>query len=159
ILPAGAATASGQSASGMGMAFTAIAVGLAAAALYGLYRVVERGSETQPVRLSLSGESVGLGALVLFLASVLTFSWPHDKGSAALSGELGEASGIETTLVVPKPVDSRILFETTDFDEVLSSVAVSGDRLVLGTGRQSGFQMSGAVLCLDRASGKECWQF
>jgi outer membrane protein assembly factor BamB len=157
LFPAGTPTAGGQPASGMGKEFTAIAVGLAAATLYSLYRAADRGPETRPVRLSLSGESIGLGALVLFGASVLALTWPREKGPPTLAGEVGEAT--ESAAVAPKLTDARVWFETTDFDEVMSSVTVAGDRAYFGAGKQTGFRSAGAVFCLDRATGKEVWRF
>lgn len=154
---AGTPTATGQPASGMGKEFTAIAVGLVAATLYAGYRATTR-SDPGPVRLSLSGESVGLGAMVLFGAFSLVLAWPRETGPASLSGEVGEV-GESAGAVAPKLTDVRVWFETADYDEVLSSLAVAGDRVYLGAGKQSGFRSSGAVVCLDRATGRERWRF
>jgi outer membrane protein assembly factor BamB len=157
LYPAGTQAGAGQPASGMGKEFTAIAVGLVAATLYAGYRSAFA-ADPGPVRLSLSGESVGLAALVLFGAFTLVLTWPRERGPASLAGELGETAGASAA-VGPRLADVRVLFETPDFHEVLSSVAVAGDRLYFGAGRQTGFRSAGAVFCLDRATGREVWRF
>jgi outer membrane protein assembly factor BamB len=152
---AGTPTVTGQPASGMGREFTAVAVGLFAATLYALYRTVGR-SDPGPVRLSLSGESVGLAAMVLFGAFTLVLTWPREQERATLSGEVGVAGD---SVHAPKLVDVRVWYESADHDEVLSSFTVTGDRVFFGVGKQSGFRSSGAVISLDRSSGRELWRF
>jgi outer membrane protein assembly factor BamB len=152
---AGTPTAAGQPATGMGKEFTAIAVGLVAATLYAGYRIVTR-SDPGPVRLSLSGESVGLGAMVLFGAFALVLAWPGEKGPANLGGELGETAD---AAVGPKLADVRVWFETADFAEVMSPVVVAGDRVYFGTRKEHGLYVRGAVVCLDRTTGREVWRF
>ncbi len=158
LFPAGTPAAGGQPASGMGKEFTAVAVGLVAATLYSLYRAADHGPQTRPVRLSLSGESVGLAAILLFGASVLALTWPRETGPPTPAGEVGEAAGGEAA-IAPRLADVRVWFETPDYDEVMSAVAVAGDRAYVGAGKQTGFRSAGAVFCLDRASGKEVWRF
>lgn len=151
---AGTPTTSGQRASGMGKELTAVAVGLVAAALYAGYRMIGR-DDSGPIRLSLSGESVGLGAMLLFGACSLVLTWPREKGTVPPNGELGGPAGA----TAPKLADVRVWFETSDYDEVLSAIALDGRWAVFGVGRQSGFRSSGAVMCLDRTTGRELWRF
>ncbi|HVK17764.1 MAG TPA: PQQ-binding-like beta-propeller repeat protein [Fimbriiglobus sp.] len=152
---AGTPTAAGQPASGMGKEFTAIAVGLIVATLYAGYRAITC-CDPGPVRLSLSGESVGLGAMVLFGAFALVLAWPREKGSATLHGELGETTD---ATVAPKLADVRVWFETSDLAEVMSPVVVAGDRVYFGARKEHGLYIRGAVVCLDRVTGREVWRF
>jgi outer membrane protein assembly factor BamB len=142
LSPAGTRTAAGQPATGMGKEFTAVAVGLLAATLYAGYRAVA-------VQPRLSGETVALAAVVLFGVISLVLTWPREKVSP-----VEEAGGPG-----PQLVDVRVWFETADYDEVLSSVTVAGDRVYFGVGKQSGLRSSGAVVCLERATGRELWRF
>jgi outer membrane protein assembly factor BamB len=153
IYPAGVAGASG-----LGKEFTAIAVGLAVATLYAAYRFATHGTDaaSHPIRLSLSGESVGLAALLVFGAAITFGTWPRESTPAALTGELGEVTSRD---IGPQFVSAKVLFETPDFQAVLSSVNVTGDGLYFGAERRSGFRAGGAVFRLDRATGQETWRF
>jgi outer membrane protein assembly factor BamB len=153
IYPAGVAGASG-----LGKEFTAIAAGLAVATLYAAYRFATHGTDSgpYPIRLSLSGESVGLAALLVFGAAVTFGTWPREPTPTALTGELGE---VENRDIGSKFVEAKVFFETTDFHEALSSVTVTGDGLYFGAERRSGFRAAGAVFRLNRTTGQETWRF
>lgn len=142
---------------GLGKEFTAITLGLFAATLYTGYRILTKSVGEAPMRMSLSGETVALGAMFLFGAAVVVGTWPREKGPAALVGELGDAGATEQD--GPKLDTVQLWFETADFHEVMSSLNVAGDRVYFGVGKQTGFRSGGAVFCLDRASGKEAWRF
>lgn len=147
----------GNVSSGLGKEFTAIALGLFAATLYAGYRMLTKSVGEAPTRMSLSGETVALGAVFLFGATVVVGTWPYEKGPGALVGELGDAGVAEQD--GPKLDTVQLWFETADFHEVMSSVNVVGERVYFGVGKQTGFRSGGAVFCLDRASGKEVWRF
>ncbi len=147
----------GDRASGMGKEFTAIALGLLAATLYAGYRMLSKSVGEAPTRMSLSGETAALWAVFLFGSAVLVATWPREQGPAALVGELGDAGVAEHE--GPKLDTVQLWFETADFHEVMSTVCVAEDRVYFGTGKQTGFRSGGAVLCLDRATGKEVWRF
>jgi outer membrane protein assembly factor BamB len=152
IYPAGVADASG-----LGKEFTAIAVGLAVATLYAAYRFATRGTDAaHPIRLSLSGESVGLAALLVFGAAITFGTWPREQTPTALTGEVGEVASRD---IGPQFVSAKVFFETPDFHAVLSSVSAAGDGLYFGAERRSGFRAGGAVFRLDRATGREAWRF
>ncbi|OWK43292.1 PQQ-binding-like beta-propeller repeat protein [Fimbriiglobus ruber] len=144
--------------------FTGIGVGLAAATAYALYRAatqrIDVGSDSKPlpIRLSLAGEAVGLSALAVFSATVLTVTWPREHGPVDLAGEVGEAVSTEGDSG-PKLVDAKLFFETPDFHEIMSSANVTGDKIYFGASKTTGFRGSGAVFCLDRATGAEAWRF
>ena len=160
LYPAGTPTA-GQPPSGLGKEFTGVFIGLTAGALYAGYRLFTRsvdGDPPPPVRLSLSGETVALAALFAFSAAVTLVASPRERGPVSLSGELGDAGTVETG-AGPKLADCTLLFETEDFHEVMSSVAVTPTHLYFGVGKQTGFRSGGAVFALDRATGKEAWRF
>lgn len=74
---------------------------------------------------------------------------------AACSGRVAVGPGA----VADGPAGVRILFETPDYDQVLSGLAVSGDRIYFGVSKQTGFRSAGAVLAVDRATGREAWRF
>lgn len=163
LFPAGFDGGLGQPASGIGKEFTAIGVGLAVATVYAFYRYLTAGLDAPtgvapPVRMSLSGEAVGLGAMFVFGCAVLVTAWPREKSAPSLAGELGEAAG-EKADVLPKLVDVRVWFESPDAHEVMSAVSVSGNRVVFGTAKMTGFRQSGAVYCVDRSSAKPEWIF
>lgn len=158
LFPAGFDGGLGQPASGIGKEFTAIAVGLAVATVYAAYRAMTAAADgAAPVRLSLSGESVGLAAMFAFGCAGLVTAWAWPRPGPALVGEIGDAAGDADGL--PKLTDARVWFETTDATEVMSSVTVAGDRVVFGTAKLTGFRQSGAVSCLDRGTGKVAWTF
>ncbi|HET6572279.1 MAG TPA: PQQ-binding-like beta-propeller repeat protein, partial [Fimbriiglobus sp.] len=152
---AGTPTAAGQPTTGMGKEFTAIAIGLVAAALYASYRMLGH-NDPGPIRLSLSSESVGLGAMLLFGALSLALTWPRESVQTNLGGQVGEAT--DSTLA-PKLADVRVWYGTTDFAEVMSPVVVAGDRVYFGTRKEHGLYNRGAVVCLDLATGQEVWRF
>jgi outer membrane protein assembly factor BamB len=139
--------------------FTFIGVGLLVATIYAAYRAATRAADRLPdgadpaVRLSLSGESVGLGTLFACgLGAVLTTgSGPGAVAAGTQAGDADDALG-------PRLADVRV-FEVEDAHQVLSSVTVAGDRLFFGAGKQTSFRTSGFVFCLDRDSGKPHWSF
>ena len=181
IYPAG--LRNGRDYSGIGKEFTAVTVGLLASTLYAGYRLLIRnvyeadfareekadpdawysqavGSEpliTYP-RMSLSGEAVGLAAIFLFGLTVMLVTWPRTGGTATLAAELGDA-GAGDVAVSPKLDTAGIWFETTNLHEVMSAVVVTPDRVLFGGGKSTSFHSKGAVICVDRATGKELWRF
>ena len=68
-----------------------------------------------------------------------------------------EAGDVEETFG-PRLIDVTV-FEIADADQVLSGIAVDGDRLYFGASRRGPFGASGAVYCLDRNTGKRVWAF
>lgn len=137
--------------------FTELAVGVAAATLYAGYRAISE-TPADGVRLSLSGESVGLAAALAFGVGVLAFTGTPAAVAPVLGDVVtGDASTTEAT--GPKLADVRLLFETADAHEVLSAVTVTPDRLYFGTGRTRGFSQTGAVYAIDRTTGATAWAF
>jgi outer membrane protein assembly factor BamB len=136
--------------------FTAITAGLAAATAYAVYRSATTGRDRPPPHLSLSGESVGLAAMLVFGAAALVGTWPRGNAAFATAGEVGEAAGGAGG---PKLAEVKLLFESADAHQVLSGVTVAADRLLFGTMKQSGFRSGGVVFCIDRATGQPVWTF
>ncbi|MFO0849647.1 MAG: PQQ-binding-like beta-propeller repeat protein [Gemmataceae bacterium] len=87
------------------------------------------------------GEAVALAVTALVLA--------------ACAGRAGVGSGTTSD----RPAAVRVLFETPDFDQVLSGLTVRDDRVYFGVSKQTGFRAVGAVLAVDLGSGKEVWRF
>ena len=163
LFPAGFDGGFGQPASGIGKEFTAIAVGLGIATIYALYRAVTRSLDeangvVPPVRMSLSGEAVGLAAMFVFGCAMLVTAWPRERGTPNLGGEIGDAS-TDAGDTMPKLADVRVWFETPDAHDVMSGITVEKDRVVFGTSTMTGFRQSGAVYCVDRTTGQKVWTF
>jgi outer membrane protein assembly factor BamB len=140
--------------------FTFIGVGLLVATLYAAYRAATPTADRLPdgtdpsVRLSLSGESVGLGTLFLCgLVAVLAAG--HGTRTVAIGTQTGDA---DDTLG-PKLADDVRVFEIPEAHQVFSGVTLAGDRLYLGAGKQTGFGAYGFVFCLDRDTGRTHWKF
>jgi outer membrane protein assembly factor BamB len=141
--------------------FTLIGIALFAATLYAGYRLATGASDRlpdgrePPLRLSLSGECVGLAMLFLGgLVAILIGSRP-----AGAPATLGTFAGDSEQVFGPRLVDVKV-FEIADAHQVMSSgLAVDGDRLFLGASRQGGFGNYGLVFALDRNIGKQLWAF
>ncbi|MBX9583595.1 MAG: PQQ-binding-like beta-propeller repeat protein [Gemmataceae bacterium] len=138
--------------------FTLIGLGLVAALGYAGYRVLTRRSDgaDPAVRLSLSGEAVGLG--VLLLGGVVALLVGGDRPSSAGAIAAAEGGGFDPGQRRIKLAGVR-LFEVPAAHQVMSGVAVAGDRLYFGTAKRTGFRESGAVVALDRHTGREAWAY
>jgi outer membrane protein assembly factor BamB len=136
--------------------FTCIGIALVAATLYAGYRAATRAADgpDPAVRLSLSGETVGLGALFLCGAVALLAESGGSSQPLAVGTEAGEAADA----LGPRLANVRV-FEVPDAHQVMSGVTVDGDRLYFGAARQTGFGVSGFVFCLDRHTGSRHWTF
>jgi outer membrane protein assembly factor BamB len=140
--------------------FTFIGVGLLVATAYAVYRTATRGTDRLPdgtdpsVRLSLSGESVGLGVLFLCgLVAVLATS----TGSRSVA--VGTQAGDADDTLGPRLADVRV-FEVPQAHQVLSAVVPAGDRLYFGASKMVGLSgVDGFVFCLDHETGKPHWAF
>ncbi|MDB5310284.1 MAG: afsK 4 [Gemmataceae bacterium] len=139
--------------------FTLIGISLLAATLYTAYRATG-GADRLPddsgpaVQLSLSGESVGLGAL--FLGGLVAVFIGGDAETRA--GFVGTQAGDAEEVFGPKLTDVRV-FEVSEAHQVMSGIAVDGDRLYFGASRATGFRANGFVFCLDRNTGRSLWKF
>jgi outer membrane protein assembly factor BamB len=137
--------------------FTFIGVALVAALLYALYRTLtasaDRAGETVPDRrLCLSGESVGLGTLLLCGLVVLVNSGPR-TGPTASGTITGDADAIGPRFV------SAAVYEIPGASQVMSGLTVSGDRLFFGTETVLLSGRAGNVVCLNRDTGAILWKF
>ena len=56
-------------------------------------------------------------------------------------------------------MESKVVFETAEMHEVLSSLTITGHRIYFGTSKTTGFRQNGAVYCIDRDTGAERWKF
>ena len=143
-----------------GREMTAVGFGLVAATLYTLYRVItcRVDSPSATTILSLSGEAAGLFGLLVFSGAMLYSTWPTTAANAISTTELGEAANFDSA-VGPKLVDVQ-LHSFDEATEVLSGVAVGSEgRIYFGTMKQSGFSMTGSVICADATTGKVVWKF
>lgn len=143
--------------------FTLIGISLLAATLYTGYRLLTHHSDRLPdgtdpaVRLSLSGESVGLGTLFLCGLIAVFVGGSADSPSSVVS--LGIQTGDAEAAIGPKLADEPRVFEVPAAHQVMSGVAIDGGRLYFGASKQSGFGADGFVFCLDRNTGKQHWMF
>lgn len=140
--------------------FTFIGVALFVATVYAGYRTLTHAADgTEPaVRLSLSGESVGLGTLALCgLTAVLLMS-----GRAAPVVATGTEAGDAASDFAPRLAGEPVIleaFEVEDgkqekaFGRVWSNLALDGDRLVFGVMVSD----RGRVMSMNRHTGKAEW--
>ncbi|MBA4063877.1 MAG: hypothetical protein C0501_09230 [Isosphaera sp.] len=138
-----------------------VGVAALAAGLYAGYRKLTAATDGPPVadapgspgvRLSLSGESVGLGVLLLCgFVTVLT-TGRAGSGPVATGTTEGDAETIGPRLVGVKT------FPVKKATQVLSGVTVAGDRLYFGTQFVRSTQ-EGQLVCMDRETGEEKWRF
>lgn len=136
--------------------FTFIGIGLTAATLYAAYRAatahVDVAGASPDRRLSLSGETIGLGALFLCgLATVLQGGPP--AGTIAAGTETGAAEAIG-----PRLVGEPKVFEVNKATQVMSGIAVQGDRLYFGAQFTKLSSQEGFVVCMDRNTGEVKWK-
>ncbi len=143
--------------------FTAVGVGIVGATGYAVYRAVKERRTTSDsplsVQLSLSGETVGIAAILLFSISVLVLTGPRTTGQITPLGSAEFGDAVTEFVDGPKLVESKILFETADMHEILSSLTISTNRIYFGTSKTTGFRQNGAVYCVDRDTGTERWKF
>jgi outer membrane protein assembly factor BamB len=136
--------------------FTFIGIALAASTLYALYRAItahaDHHEEWTPKdrRLSLSGESVGLG--ILFLCGFTTLLQTGSVGFTASETESGDAD-----VIGPRLVDVRV-FEVKKATQVMSGITISGDRLYFGAQYTKASSQDGFVVCMDRETGEVKWK-
>ena len=141
--------------------FTLIGFSLLVATLYTAYRMATANSDqtfegTEPApRLSLSGESVGLGTLFLCGVIALCIGGNATQHAIAITSEVGDADDT----IGPKLADVRV-FEIPDVHQVMSNgISVDGDRIYFGAVKPGFSSSFGSVFCLDRNSGKVHWKF
>ncbi|MBX9626380.1 MAG: PQQ-binding-like beta-propeller repeat protein [Gemmataceae bacterium] len=138
--------------------FTLIGLGLVAALGYAGYRALTRRSDgaAPAVRLSLSGEAVGLG--VLFLGGVVALLAGGDRPAPAGAIGVAEGGGYDPGQARIKLAGVQV-WEVPAGHQVMSGITVAGDRLYFGTAKKTGFRESGAVVALDRQTGREVWAY
>ena len=133
--------------------FTFVGFSLLVATLYAAYRNVTRTADgpSPTLRLSLSGELVGLGALLLCGLLAVTSGKNTNFASGTTTGDADDAIG-------PKLVGVKT-FEVSGADQVMSAVTVSGDKLYFGASKSSGLGEAGFAFCLNRTTGERVWMF
>jgi outer membrane protein assembly factor BamB len=141
--------------------FAIIGCALVVATGYTLFRMATARADLNyegtepPVRLSLSGESVGLGALLLGTVVALCIGGGTATHSANLTTEVGDAEDS----FGPKLADI-LVFELPDVHQVMSNgLTVDGDRIYLGAAKLGLSSSYGSVHCLDRNTGEQKWKF
>jgi outer membrane protein assembly factor BamB len=147
---------------------TYIGIGLAAATLYAAYRAATESSDSfplsseSPVRLSLSGESVGLCVVVLCgLAGIVL-------GSRTSSAPGGTESGTADANFGPRLVGEPVALEVYEVEDgknvpevgrVWSGLTLDGDRIYFGMDTGGGGAGAGRMLGVNRHTGKLEWAF
>ncbi len=141
--------------------FTFIGVALCTATVYAGYRTLTQSADgtTPTVRLSLSGESVGLNTLALCgLATVLLMGARGGAGPVATGIQAGDAESDFAPRLVGEPV-AIAAFEIEDgkqekvFGRIMSNLALDGDRLCFGVQ----IATNGRLLAMNRHTGKVEW--
>lgn len=144
--------------------FTFIGIALLTATVYAAYRAVTKradvlqpGSEP-PLRLSLSGESVGLGVLVICaFTTLLLASGRGGTGPGVGTVQKGDAEADFGPRLAGDPV---ALIATDDdgpvFGRIMSNLTLDGDRLYFGA--DNGGEGGGSIVCMNRGTGKLHWQ-
>jgi outer membrane protein assembly factor BamB len=137
--------------------FTFIGIALLASTLYATYRAITVSADYSTLgnppdrRLSLSGETVGLGAL--FLCGLGTILQSGAATVAMASGtETGDADAIGPRLVNVK------VFEVPKATQVLSGITIQGDRLYFGA-QYTRTKQEGQLVCMDRETGEVKWKY
>jgi outer membrane protein assembly factor BamB len=135
---------------------TFIGIALGVATLYAAYRKLTLAADNTPTgtaperRLSVSGEAVALGTLLLCGFTVLVTG--NGSGPLATGGDTGDAEPIGPRYVGVKT------FEVKKSHQVMSGITVVGDRLYFGA-QYTRSSQEGQMICLDRESGEEKWRF
>lgn len=139
--------------------FTFIGIALAAATAYACYRAATTGADgAAPLRLSLSGESVALGVLLLCGFSTVLLTGARQAARGAGETQTGDAE----TAFGPALVGEPVAMEPVDaagkplFGRVMSNMALDGDRLVFGTDAGGN---KGAIMAVNRHTGRLDWRF
>jgi outer membrane protein assembly factor BamB len=137
---------------------TFVGIAALAAGLYAGYRVLTAAADgppaadPPPVRLSLSGETVALGVLLLCGFVTVLLSGRAGYGPVATGTVQGADDAIGPRLVGVKT------FPVNKATQVLSGVTVAGDRLYFGTKFVTSSEY-GQLVCMDRETGEEKWRF
>ncbi len=104
-----------------------------------------------PLRVGVSGELAGLSAL--FTVTLV----------AALIGDSVRSVAPPAPETAAGSVTVRLLdvhvYDLPDANQVMSSVAVDGDRLYVGAAKATGFGADGFVYAFDRDSRRVAWKF
>jgi outer membrane protein assembly factor BamB len=144
--------------------FTFIGTALLAATTYAAWRAATKsadGAPEPPVRLSLSGESVALGVLVLCGLVTVIQMGAHSAPAVATGTEKGEVEGAFGPRLAGDPV-ALVAHEVENgkdvpaFGSVMSNLALEGDRLLFGADVGNN---NGSIMCMNRHTGKLDWQF
>nr|MCU0705945.1 PQQ-binding-like beta-propeller repeat protein [Fimbriiglobus sp.] len=131
---------------------TAGVVGLLAGAAYLAYRTGKPADRTR-----VAGETAALAAMLLFGGVMLTLGVPRTGTTVA-----GIVEGTDAAMSVNdspiKLTDAAVWFESPDVEEVLSGVALTPTHAYFGGLKDSTFR-KGAIVCVDRATGKQKWAY
>jgi outer membrane protein assembly factor BamB len=141
--------------------FTFIGIALFAATTYAAYRAATKAADgSAPVRLSLSGESVALGVLVLCgLVTVIQMGAQYAP-AVATGTQTGDAEAVFGPRLASDPV-AIAAYEVEDgknvpaTGRVISNLTADGDRLLFGVEVVD----SGRLFCMNRTTGKVEWAF
>lgn len=138
---------------------TAGIVGLLAGAAYLAYRVLRSPAEPDPsVRTRISGEAAALVAMLLFGGIMLTLGLPHTgTGTSTAAVELGDTAVSQSESPI-KLTDAAVWYESPDIEEVMSGVTLTPTHAYYG-GLKDAIFRKGAIVCIDRATGKQKWAF
>lgn len=146
--------------------FTFIGIALATATVYACYRALTKAPDVPAgvesrVQLSLSGESVALGVLLLCGFSTVLLMGARQPAQTAGETQTGDAEASFVPRLVGEPVAMEA-FDVKDgqnvprFGRVMSNMALDGDRLVFGADVGAN---KGAIMAVNRHTGQIDWRF
>lgn len=137
---------------------TAGIVGLLAGAAYLGYRAIRVGSDADPAaRVRLSGETVALAAMLAFGGVMLAVTLAPPSAAHTAAVELGDTA-VSADQATIKLTDAALWFESPDVEEVWSGVTLTPTHAYFGGLKDATF-IRGAVVCVDRGTGRQKWVF
>lgn len=129
---------------------TAGIIGLLAGAAYLGYRTLRSRSEPdESVRTRVAGETAALTAMLVFEAVMLVVGLPR---TVSVTG------GAEVPDAPITVTDGGVWFESPDVELIYSAVTLTPTHAYFGGEKDTLFR-KGAVVCVDRATGKQKWAF
>lgn len=147
--------------------FTFIGLALLAATLYAAYRSLTHRADLETdgrepaLRLSISGEAVALGTLVLCGFTTVLLMSARPGGPIVTGTETGDADAGFGPRLVGEPVAIAAFELKGDkkekvFGRIMSNLALDGDRLVFGTNVNL---TDGRIISMNRSTGRVEWTF
>jgi outer membrane protein assembly factor BamB len=131
-------------------------LGLVFAGVYLAYRACfQRASVNRTVRLSLSGETVALGAMLVCGAVAIALLAPR----TATTTTALESNSFASVASPIRLIDASIVYESSRMTDALSGVTISDGLVYFGGFRAANLGSNGAIECFDLKTGQLRWSF